>query len=186
MKNIFEDMGPYGSSWSLTDLYEGHKAKIEAVIKSGDEFCAEWGAKKEIHYVEVTRVDGAVSVSVEVLIDEISGAADTLLWIVTGRNAYAGSGREAAAKMHDLDLESDEERIDDLMAEVVMWIEDDYQETFKAEASGLQIESWEQLEEVIDTLVDKAEKASNLKWEELQDIVREGINWSFSKREGEV
>lgn len=48
--------GEYASKWGLTDLYDESKAKLEALLESGEDFETDWcGCKKEIRYAKYTR-----------------------------------------------------------------------------------------------------------------------------------
>lgn len=67
--------GIYSAHWGLTDLYPEAEAKLRELINSGEDFCAEWGCKKEIRYADVTRAYGKLEVGATCVMDDLDDDA---------------------------------------------------------------------------------------------------------------
>ena len=99
-RNIFENLGTYGSHWGITDLYEQHEARLRQSIESGDNFEARWGSKKEIITAKLSVQGNIASITVTVEQDSTPHLIDTAIWDVYGKNEFAPSGIAAVRKRH--------------------------------------------------------------------------------------
>lgn len=85
--DIAENTGIYASKWGISDFYEEAEKSLRDVLNSGEDFRTDWfGCKKEIHYAQITREAGIITVSVSCHMDDLWDGDDLIydaLWEVT-------------------------------------------------------------------------------------------------------
>lgn len=90
--NIFGNSSDYAAKWSLSDFYEEDEVILKNAIASGENFKAEWGCKKEIHYASLEKNDNGICIEVRVYIDELEDLLDTAIWQAAGGNDVCSCG----------------------------------------------------------------------------------------------
>ena len=85
--DIEENTGCYASKWGISDFYDEAEKSLKAALDSGEDFDTGWfGCKKEIHYGQIVREDGNVTVSVCCHMDDLWESEELIydaLWEVT-------------------------------------------------------------------------------------------------------
>lgn len=62
--------GEYASKWSLSDFYPECEAKLQALLNAPEDFITDrFGCKKEIHYAQISRINGKLTVWVSCYMD---------------------------------------------------------------------------------------------------------------------
>jgi hypothetical protein len=93
---VVKPSGQDGSHCGITDLYDDFEERIKAAWKQGD-FYASWDSKKELLHANITKVGGAVTISVNQSCDEgIELITDTM-----GELGYPGEDTKAREILDD-------------------------------------------------------------------------------------
>jgi hypothetical protein len=171
--NILDGIsGTYGSHYGIDDLYSETESVLRVAVASGNPYLAAWGAKKEIHYAEVTFDGKTTTVECCACSDELYDAVDTLVWVAAGRNDFAGSGYEALGKLLNT---KDDNKIQAAYDEIVEQLADSYEEYHYASTSTDKLVTFEEVMEAVCHCTDLAEENSKKAWDEAVDYVKDCI-----------
>lgn len=154
--------GEYAAHWSLTDLYDYSREKLQAALASGEDFdTGWWGCKKEIRYARICRDGGEIRILVSCHMDDLWDG-DALI--------YDALWEECGA----------EEQLPDELIDTVRSFAIDCGIDEQTELSEVLPTSagFDELVKVIDRLEDEAEAHNTEMYNELRAVVRgEYENW---------
>lgn len=154
--------GEYAAHWSLTDLYDYSREKLQAALASGEDFdTGWWGCKKEIRYARICRDGGEIRIQVSCHMDDLWDG-DALI--------YDALWEECGA----------EEQLPDELIDTVRSFAIDCGIDEQTELSeGLPASAgFDELVKVIDRLESEAEAHNTEMYNELRAVVRgEYENW---------
>ena len=185
MKNILAGH-VYGSTWGITCFYDDCEEIFRKAVDSGEDFYAEWGAKKECVRAEVERTEDTVKVKVEVSIDELSELMDTAVWRAFGGNDFAGSGFDAICKLHDLDRANDKdfERAMEILEELEDGVRDMYMEHFAVYETLPLNATFEQIVNILNKLEDEMQAESQRCYDDIVEYIR--VWWDAIQEESDM
>lgn len=172
MKNILENHA-YGSTWGITCFYDDCEALLRQALDSGEDFLAEWGAKKEITFATVERGAGITYVEVRTGLDDLPDLVDTAVWRAFGGNDFSTSGFDAICKLHNLDPEKDGEKATTILEEIEDGVQDIYQEYFGGSVDLPRNASFDEIVEALERLESKAERDGHVCYDDIVDYIRE-------------
>lgn len=165
--------GSYASKWALSDFYEEDEKLLRSIwVTEGQNFVADWGCKKEIHYCHVERVDGKTTIIAKAFIDELPEIADTCLWVAYGGNDKCSSGWDALCKIHGLDPEKDDEKLWVLFEDLEDRMNGYYSEEHEAEETLEPGASWEDFIAAIDRAEGVAMREAGECYQQLVEVAR--------------
>lgn len=159
--DIAENTGIYASKWGISDFYEEAEKSLRDVLNSGEDFETDWfGCKKEIHYAQITREAGKITVSVSCHMDDLWDGDDLIydaLWEVTKS-----------------ENELPEEIVDSIRdAAIDEQIDDRYTESVLLPASA----SFEDVVKALDSCEALANRNNTGMYKRLCEIVREHVEY---------
>lgn len=173
MRDIFENYpGAYCAHWSLAGMYDDAMGQLMEAIDSGENFTANWGCKKEIHYATITRIDGKMFISCVAFIDELPDLVDTMIWRAVGGNDVCDSGYDWVCKHHDLDPEKDADKAQEIMEEIEGWIVDQYSEDYEAHTSAMNPD-YDEVMKMVDKCEDEAAEKAEKAYQDMVETIRD-------------